>query len=41
MNCVQLTANRIIMLLDGVAYAVGTYEELKKSKDPRIMEFFN
>jgi len=41
MNCVQVTANRIIMLLDGVAYAMGTYEELKKSKDPRIMEFFN
>jgi len=41
MNCVQLTANRIIMLLDGIAYAVGTYDELKKSKDPRIMEFFN
>jgi phospholipid/cholesterol/gamma-HCH transport system ATP-binding protein len=40
MNCVQLTANRVIMLLDGVAYATGTYEELKKSTDPRIMEFF-
>ncbi|MFZ9980445.1 MAG: ABC transporter ATP-binding protein [Cyclobacteriaceae bacterium] len=41
MNCVQVTANRIIMLLDGIAYAVGTYDELRKSKDPRIMEFFN
>ena len=41
MNCVQVTANRIIMLLDGTAYAVGTYDELKKSKDPKIMEFFN
>lgn len=41
MSCVQVTANRIIMLLDGIAYAVGTYDELRKSKDPRIMEFFN
>lgn len=41
MNCVQVTANRIIMLLDGVAYATGTYDELKKSSDPRIREFFS
>lgn len=41
MNCVRMTSNRIILLLDGVAYAAGTYDEFKKSKDPRIMEFFN
>ena len=41
MNCVKMTSNRIILLLDGIAYATGTYNEFKASTDPRIMEFFN
>ena len=41
MNCVKVTSNRIILLLDGLAYAVGTYNEFKASTDPRIKEFFN
>jgi phospholipid/cholesterol/gamma-HCH transport system ATP-binding protein len=40
MNCVRLAADRIIMLIDGRCYAEGTYDELKKSADPKIKEFF-
>lgn len=38
--CVKIVANRIIMLIDGYCYAAGTYEELKRSTDKRIKEFF-
>jgi phospholipid/cholesterol/gamma-HCH transport system ATP-binding protein len=38
--CVKIVANRIIMLIDGCCYAVGTYEELSRSTDKRIKEFF-
>lgn len=40
MNCVRMAGDRIIMLIDGKCYAQGTYEELRKSNDPRIREFF-
>jgi phospholipid/cholesterol/gamma-HCH transport system ATP-binding protein len=38
--CVKIVANRIVMLIDGRCYAEGTYEELKKSSDKKIKEFF-
>ena len=41
MNCVKMTANRIVMLMDGKCYATGTYDELKASNDKRIKEFFD
>lgn len=41
MNCVRLTANRIVLLVDGACYAVGTYEEFKISADPKIKQFFD
>jgi phospholipid/cholesterol/gamma-HCH transport system ATP-binding protein len=40
MNCARQTADRIIMLKDGVIVAEGSYEELEKSKDPWIRSFF-
>jgi len=40
MNCINITSNHIIMLLDGRCYARGTSEELHHSKDLRIKEFF-
>ena len=40
MNCVKIVANRIVMLIDGKCYKVGTYDELKLSEDIRIKEFF-
>ena len=38
--CVKIVANRIIMLIDGMCYADGTYEELKKSSDKKVKLFF-
>lgn len=38
--CVKLVANKIIMLIEGKCYAVGTYEELKNSSDKKIKQFF-
>jgi phospholipid/cholesterol/gamma-HCH transport system ATP-binding protein len=40
MNCIKIVANRIIALIDGKRYADGTYEELKKSIDTRVKQFF-
>lgn len=41
MNCIKQTCDRVILLLDGIAYLSGNFEELKQSSDPRIKEFFN
>jgi phospholipid/cholesterol/gamma-HCH transport system ATP-binding protein len=40
MHCVRLTSDRISILMDGKCYAEGSYEELERSKDPRIKQFF-
>lgn len=40
MNCVAITANRVVLLLDGVCYANNTFENLKKSTDEKVKEFF-
>ncbi|MDH4090852.1 MAG: ATP-binding cassette domain-containing protein [Cyclobacteriaceae bacterium] len=40
MNCIRLTANRVIMLIDGKCYANNTFGELLNSTDPKIQEFF-
>lgn len=40
MNCIGITANRIILLLDGTCYAQGKFADMKASTDPRIREFF-
>ena len=34
------TANRIVFLMNGVAYLQGTYDELINNKDPEIKHFF-
>ena len=36
----KLVANRIIVLVDGRDHAVGTYDELYASKDPKVRQFF-
>lgn len=41
MNCVKITANRIAMLLDGMCYKTGSYQELSQSGDTRIKQFFD
>ena len=40
MNCVKIVSDRIVMLIDGTCYASGTYDELSKSSDKKIKEFF-
>lgn len=41
MNCIDATANRVVMLIDGRCYASDTYENLQNSTDPKIREFFD
>ena len=40
MNCARITANRLLVLIDGLFYAEGTFEELKQSNDEKIKAFF-
>jgi phospholipid/cholesterol/gamma-HCH transport system ATP-binding protein len=40
MECAKIVANRIMILIDGFKYTVGTYDELVKSNDPKIKPFF-
>lgn len=40
MNCVKTASHRIVMLIDGRCYAVGTYDELIKSNDKKVKQFF-
>lgn len=40
MACAKLTADRIVILKDGVIEAEGTYEELEKSGDEWVRSFF-
>jgi phospholipid/cholesterol/gamma-HCH transport system ATP-binding protein len=41
LHCINSTANRVIMLIEGKCYANDTYENLQKSEDPKIKEFFD
>ena len=40
MNCVKTIADRVVLLLDGMCYAEGTYNELEHSEDEKIKQFF-
>jgi len=40
MDCARVIANRVIILLDGINYAEGSYAELQANEDPRIRAFF-
>lgn len=41
MECARITANRIIIMRDGVFVAEGVYKELSESKDEWIRSFFS
>jgi phospholipid/cholesterol/gamma-HCH transport system ATP-binding protein len=41
LNCIKMISNRMIMLIDGMNYASGTYEELEVKTDPKIKSFFD
>ena len=39
-DCSRVIADRMILLIDGVNYAEGSFKELSSSKDKRIEAFF-
>jgi len=39
-DCARVIANRMILLIDGINYVEGTFEELSTSKDKKIQAFF-
>ena len=39
-DCARVISNRIILLIDGINYAEGTFEELSSSNDPKVKAFF-
>lgn len=40
MNCIAITSNRVIMLIDGKCYAEDTFDKLQTYPDPKVREFF-
>jgi phospholipid/cholesterol/gamma-HCH transport system ATP-binding protein len=40
MNCINITSNRVVMLVEGKCYATGEFNELKKLSDQKVHEFF-
>lgn len=39
-DCARVIANRMILLIDGINYIEGTFEELEASEDPKVKAFF-
>lgn len=40
MDCARVISNRMIILVDGINYAEGTFSELSQIKDPKVQAFF-
>lgn len=40
MNCISITSNRIVLLMNGRCYAEGTYQKLKAMADENVKAFF-
>ncbi len=39
-DCARVISNRMILLLDGINYVEGTFQELSSSEDPKTKAFF-
>ena len=39
-DCARVISDRMILLIEGTDYAVGTFKELSNSNDPNIKAFF-
>ncbi|XLS30670.1 ABC transporter ATP-binding protein [Flavobacteriaceae bacterium M23B6Z8] len=39
-DCARVISDRMILLVDGINYAEGTYEKLSKSQDKKVKAFF-
>lgn len=40
MDCVRMTSDRVVILLDGRCYADGSWDALQQSTDPKVKQFF-
>lgn len=40
LSCIKITADKVVMLIDGKNYAEGSFEELKNSKDEQVKKFY-
>lgn len=40
LSCIKITANKIVMLIEGENYAEGTYENLSISNDEKVKNFY-
>ncbi|MGH2664698.1 ABC transporter ATP-binding protein [Flavobacterium sp.] len=40
LDCARIISNRMILLINGINYAEGTFEQLSASEDPEIQAFF-
>lgn len=41
LSCAKITANQVVILIDGKCYATGTYDELAKIEDIKVKQFFD
>ena len=39
-DCARVISERMVLLVDGINYAEGTFGELTRSKDPKVQAFF-
>lgn len=39
-DCARVISERMILLVDGINYAQGTYDELNRNEDPKVQAFF-
>lgn len=39
-DCARVISDRMILLIDGIDYAEGTFKELSASEDPKVKAFF-
>lgn len=40
MHCAKLAGDRITLMIDGICYANGTFEEVSSIRDPKVHSFF-
>jgi phospholipid/cholesterol/gamma-HCH transport system ATP-binding protein len=40
MDCARVISNRMIILVDGINYAEGSFQELSMNDDPKVQAFF-
>lgn len=40
MKCVENASDRVVVLIEGRCYAMGTFKQLSENTDPKVKEFF-